>query len=166
MLRRMTFLFPLVLALSCRKNNATKSGSSIVDFTKNVVIPFKAGSSLGGSATRYDLELGAKSLKKYSYSSTTGKYAVEKELTMTEAVKSSLNQKLKTITVKTHGACPTTTCSNERASVWIELTSVTPARYYFSNEGDCTCPNDGENAPTLIYTQMDEIYKEILAAMK
>ncbi|MBC7530899.1 MAG: hypothetical protein H7318_04915 [Oligoflexus sp.] len=159
---RSRIILTFLISFSCGKNNATKSGTSIVDFTKNDTIEFKAGSSLGVSATRYDLTLASKALKKYNYSSTDGKYVLEKELTMTEAAKSSLSTKLKKIAVKSHGACAAATCTSGRASVWMEITYVRPARYYFSNQGDCSCPNDGENAPTLVYTQMDEIYKEIL----
>lgn len=154
----------IALSLSCGKSSAT-NGGMIVDFTKFDLIQFKSAAGIGVSGDRYDLTLASKSLKQYHYSSTAGSYVLEQDLTMTEAAKGDLSQKLRKITVKSLGACAEAVCSAARASIWMELPNIAPPQYYFSKQGDCSCPDDGENAPTLSYSQMDTIYQTILGLL-
>ncbi len=153
-------LLSLALGIGCGKKS--KNSGSITDFTKNDLIQFKSATGLGVSGTRYDLILGKKTIKKYTLGSG-GTLQEDRSLTMSDASKSSLSSKLKNITVAPLGQCAESICKSSRPSVWMELPNAKPPAYFFSNEGDCSCEDDRENAPTLQYGQMNTIYKEILA---
>jgi hypothetical protein len=146
--------------VACGKSSSKNSGE-IKDFTKYNLIQFKSSAGLGVSASRYDLTLADKTIKKYNFNSTTG-YALAEEKTITEALKGTISGKLKKMSVNTLTACSAAACTAGRPSVWLEMTNENPDVFYFSNQGDCTCPADGANAPSLYYSQTDSIYQDIL----
>lgn len=165
----MRFLPTFVLALSlitaaCGKSSSNKGGS-VMDFTKFDLVQFKSAAGIGISGTRYDLVLAKNTLTKYEIQN--GGYTETKSLTMTTAEKNSLMGKLQKVSVQTWDECSTSVCSgNDRASIWMELPNTSPASYYFSNKGDCTCSSiDKDNKPTLQYAQMRAIYDEILSLL-
>lgn len=160
-MRRLAFIAAAVLILGSCGKSSSKNKGEIKDFTKYDLIQFKSSSGIGVSGTRYDLTLADKTIKKYNFTSGTG-YALAEEKTITEALKGTISGKLKKMSVNALAACSTAACAASRPSVWLELTNENPDVFYFSNQGDCSCPADGANAPTLYYSQTDSIYQDIL----
>ncbi|MES2745715.1 MAG: hypothetical protein V4655_09825 [Bdellovibrionota bacterium] len=155
--------FAISLTLSCgKKADSSSPSGSLIDFTKYDTLQFKASaSSFGVSGTRYDLDLSSSTVKKYNIDSTAGVYTLVSEKSLSAAVKSSLSTKLQKVVYNRLSQC--SNCSATRASVWIEITDQTPPLYYFSNQGDCSCPSDKDNAPTLPYDTLKAVYDQILS---
>ncbi|RZA21700.1 MAG: hypothetical protein EOP10_16330 [Proteobacteria bacterium] len=154
--------FAITFALSCGKKAASSSSSgSLIDFTQYDTLQFKSSaSSFGVSGSRYDLDLSSNTIKKYNYDSTANMYALVSEKSLSTSIKSSLTTKLQKVVYNRLAQC--SNCTATRASVWIEITDRSSPLYYFANQGDCTCPKDGENAPTLQYDALKSIYDQIL----
>ncbi|MBC7658224.1 MAG: hypothetical protein H7249_00795 [Chitinophagaceae bacterium] len=150
---------------ACGKSSTTNAGGSVVDFTKNDVIMFYSASGSFVSGNRYDLELPASTLRKYTISAKSNAYELVKETTLTAAQKGDLSEQLKVVSVKTLSACSAAVCDGARPSVWMGLPRKNPVLYYFANKGDCTCPDDKANAPVLSYDQMNTINTEILGLL-
>ncbi len=161
---RLLLILPLVsFHASCGKSSSTaKNSVTKIDFTTQGVLQFKSSaSSFGVSGTRYDLDFSEGKITKYNFSSDTSRYEEVESKTLSSSTKTALSSKLKSVSHQSYGTC--SDCTETRASVWIEITDRSEPAYYFANEGDCTCPADGENAPTLPYTTMKTIYDSILA---
>jgi len=155
------FMLIVGLGSSCGKKDTPPVGSTR-DFTRYDLVQLKSATGLGVSGTRYDLTLADKTVKKFIFTSENG-YQADRTYTMNEAAKSTLNLKLKSVPTGAYSQCADAVCAANRPSVWIELPNTDPPSYFFSNEGDCSCPDDGENAPTLQYAAMNAIYQDILA---
>ncbi len=162
-MRKATFLFASLLGFwSCGKSSS-KSVSSVskIDFTSQGVLQFKSSaSSFGVSGSRYDLDFTKGTVTKYSFSSDTSQYEKLASATLSSSEKTSLSSQLKSVSHQSLATC--SDCTKTRASVWIEITDRSEPAYYFANEGDCSCPADGENAPTLSYTALKAVYDDIL----
>lgn len=163
-MRKILLLGLLFFLFSCGNESSKPNTGSLIDFTQYNTLQFKASaSSFGVSGTRYDLNLAQNALKKFTFSSDSGTYELTSQITLTPAAKTSLSTKLESVLFKRFSQCGN--CSTTRPSVWIEITDRSPALYYFSNQGDCSCPSDGANAPTLPYTSLKTLYDEILALL-
>lgn len=163
-LKALLALLPLAFVWSCGKSSS-QSGSttSLIDLTKYDVLQFKAASSsFGVGGNRYDLNLGESRLEKFGVSNESSTYQSQGSVTLSESVTASLETKLQKVAYRKHGTC--SDCTKTRASVWIEITNISKPLYYFANEGDCSCPADGENAPTLNYEAIRDIYDQLLGA--
>ncbi len=163
-LRLSASVLVLGLVLGCGSNKASNKNSiKIVDFTKFGLLQFKAGSSIGISGSRYDLDLSKKTVKHYAVGMDSNNYALDKTVTMTAAQAGEINTLLQKIKTQSFGSCSSSVCQKGRNSVWVELPATSPMSYYFSDEGDCTCSSDASNAPTVPYTQFKAVYDKILA---
>lgn len=155
-------VFAAAIGTGCGKNSAKSSSSSLINLSQYDTLQFKASASaFGVSGTRYDLSLDTRTVKKFAIDSTSGAYAEVGEAVFTAAMKNDFTSRLQKVDYKKFATC--SDCNATRPSVWVEITEISPALYYFANEGDCSCPSDGENAPTLQYGDLKSIYDEILA---